>query len=177
MIWYLVTVLVAGALVTGVILWRVLPVLKGTARAGDSLDERLFKWNTNMRPLLGRHLEIDLLIALASVFEDSRGKQHSLAVWSREPTIMPDVDFIALSEPVSEHSDAKPKIVGIIRAESLRDFLGDKVASQTMFGHMAWVYVWPDETKMNAILSELTSPEAFRVEHGLSEPVYEKEAL
>ena len=175
MIWYVVTILTVGVLVTGVILWRVLPVLKGTARASDSLDDRLFKWNTNMRPLLRRHLEVDLLIALASVFTDHDGRKHSLAVWSLEPTIMPEVDFVALSEPVDKELDSKPKIVGMIEAERLRELLEGRVASQSMFGHLAWVYVWPDELNVADLAEKLTSPEAFRTRFGLTEPTYEKE--
>ena len=65
----------------------------------------------------------------------------------------------------------------MIGAEALREILEGKVASQTMIGHMAWVYVWPDDIDVDHVVAKLTPPEKFRSEHGLSEPEPEKEAL
>lgn len=161
--------LIAGAFVAlTLILWRVWPVLWGRARAKESRAETLNRWNVYIAPMLRKHSPEDTLVGLAGTFKSTRdGEDYTSVTWSLHPSIMPDVDYVALAPPVEE---GDREIVGFIQADRLREHLGSCAQSQQIFGHTAWIYLWPEEMDYRALVKSCASVAEFLVEHGLSSP-------
>ncbi|MCA9544152.1 MAG: hypothetical protein KC613_07165 [Myxococcales bacterium] len=158
----------AGAsvlLVTLFLLWRIWPVLLGSAKPTDAPAVRLHKWNTYLVKLLRKTLKGQLLVGQGALFESKQtGLKHGLATWSLEPTLLPDVEFIALARP----GDEKAAIQAIARADGLRELLGGSVRDHAMWGHPAWIWTWPDGVDVDAVVARLTPVAVFRQTHGLN---------
>ena len=167
MFWWL-----AGAvtLVFLLILWRVWPYVNGRARSGDDRSQTLNRWNTYMVPMLRKYMTEDLSVGLAGSFKSKKdGSEYTSATWSLQPTLFPEVDYIALALPVDENA-SNFEVVGFILAESLRQKLGQTVEPQMIFGHQTWVYVWPDGIDYEAIIESCIPAGAFKEMHGLVQP-------
>ena len=156
--------------VTVLILNRVLPVVKGSARPGDSRDEKFLKWNSFIMPMMRRHLKDGMQAALAGSFvSELDGNPKTVGTWSLESTVLPDVDFIAIARP-DESDEGKVKVLGFMEAELLQDYLEGTVQMQTMFGHITWIYTRSENLDFEHLLSQLIEPHVFRETHGLPNP-------
>ena len=101
-----VTLLVALGLGALFVWFRVAPVVKGKAVPGETPDERLLKWNSLIVPYVRKQMREGVLVGLGSFFESARdGRPKTMAVWGLLPTLLPDVDFIALAQPGAEATD------------------------------------------------------------------------
>ena len=170
-----ITLIVAVLIVTVLILNRVLPVVKGSARPSDSRDEKFLKWNSFIMPMMRRHLEKGIQAGLAGTFRSEHdGQLIAIGTWSLETTVLPDVDFVAIARPDPERGDAV-NVLGFISAERLQDILDGTVQMQTMFGHITWIYAWPGNMDFEAFQSELTPPDSFRAQYGLPSPEVDEE--
>ena len=111
-----------------------------------------------------------LSVGLAGSFKSADDKtEYTSATWSLQPTLFPEVDYIALALPVDEES-SRFEIVGFIEAESLREKLGQTIEPQMIFGHQTWVYVWPDGIDYEAIIESCIAADEFKKKHGLVQP-------
>ena len=118
-----------------------------------------------MAPLFRRHLGEEILVARANIFQSSEnGEAKSLATWSLAPTVIPTVDYVAV---MTAKENEAPTIAGFIQLDALRRVLPDNLQSQTLFGHTAWVCVWPEGIELNAFGTHLMASESFRAHHGL----------
>lgn len=149
------------------LLWRTWPLLSGAARPGDSAEVRIIKWNRALLKLLRRTLKDQLLVGQGGFFTSTAdGRTHTMATWALQPTLLPDVEYIALARP---GTDAAPEIEAIARAEELRALLGGAIREHAMWGHMAWIYTWPADADLDAVVARLTPIDTFRDQHGLLE--------
>ena len=165
-----VTLIVSGLLGAAFIWYRVGPVVRGRAKPGETADVRILKWNSLMVPYIRKQMREGLLIGLGSFFDsESDGRQRTMAVWGLLPSLLPDVDFIALAQPGADLDD-EAEVLGVARADELRTLLGCNSISQNMFGHPAWLYVWPDEIDLEKVVARITPVDAFRRAHGLTDP-------
>ncbi|MBV72072.1 MAG: hypothetical protein CMH52_12160 [Myxococcales bacterium] len=167
MFWWL-----AGAvtLVFILILRRIWPYMNGRARSRDDRSQTLNRWNTYMVPMLRTYMTEGLSVGLAGSFKSVDDKtEYTSATWSLQPTLFPEVDYIALALPVDEES-SQFEIVGFIEAESLREKLGQTIEPQMIFGHQTWVYVWPDGIDYEAIIESCIAADEFKKTHGLVQP-------
>ncbi len=155
MIWVLAGSVLAAV---GLVLWRIWPLLMGRVRAGDDAQDRLARWNRYLLTLGDK-----LLVARAG-FVGPPGGQRTIATWTLEPTMLPDVELIAIARPGS--ADA-PEIQAIGEAARLRELLPGHVQSQTLWGHTAYVHVWPHDADLDAFVARLTPVDRFRAELGL----------
>ncbi len=146
----------------GLVLWRVWPVLMGTARNGDDDHERLARWNRYLLPLLKKTLDGKMLVARAG-FVGPEAHRRTITTWTLEASLLPDVDFIAIARP--ETADA-PEIQAVGEAAALRELLTGYVQEQTMFGHAVYVHVWPPEADLDALVGKLTPVAAFKEQMG-----------
>ncbi|MEE2787152.1 MAG: hypothetical protein VX589_07410 [Myxococcota bacterium] len=161
------TLLSAFGLSMALVLWRVWPALRGRLRDTDSVSTRVAKWNRYMAPLFRKHLGEDILVARANVFHSpSSERPQTIATWSLAPTVIPAVDFVAL---MVVHENSGPTLAGFIALESLRAVLPNHMQSQGLFGHTAWVCVWPDSEGLEVLDKHLMASESFRAHHGLVE--------
>lgn len=159
-----ITLAIAAAVVGVYLYWRVGPLLFGIARAGDSTDKRVRKWNSFIAPLIRKMLEEPLVVAEAHSFTDVEGKPRTLATWTMVPSVLPDTDFVAIARPDGEGD--RPEVVAIAESSALRGLLGDKAQDQEMWGHRTWIFVWPQEIDLDAVVRKLTPVDAFRKKHG-----------
>ncbi len=157
-----ITLAIASAVVGVYLYWRVGPLLFGIARAGDSTDKRVTKWNSFIAPLIRKMLEEPLVVAEAHIFTDKDGKPRTLATWTMLPSVLPDTDFVAIARPDAERTE----VVAIAEAEALRALLGDKAQDQQMWGHRTWIQVWPEEIDLKQVVSKLTPVDVFQKRHG-----------
>ncbi|MCA9541769.1 MAG: hypothetical protein KC620_22890 [Myxococcales bacterium] len=165
----LITAAIAVSLAVALVLWRLWPVLAGRARAGESRQATLVRWNSALVPMLRKMLDGKLHVALAAFFKSERdGVERTLATWSMEPTLLPDVDFIAIARPGGD--DKAPEVIGVAEAAALRALLAGRVTSQVMWGHTAYVQLWPDDIDLAAVVELLTPITEFREQHGLPAP-------
>ena len=165
-----VTLLVALGLGALFVWFRIAPVVKGKATPGETPDERLIKWNSLIVPYVRKQMREGVLVGLGSFFESAHdGRPQTMAVWGLLPTLLPDVDFIALAQPGAQPSD-EAEVLAVTRAEDLRALMGHSSVSQDMFGHPAWLYVWPPDIDLEQVIARLTPVEEFRRIHGLTDP-------
>lgn len=163
----IVTLVVAVAIATAYVLWRAGPIIFGAGRAGHSRTERLARWNQFIVPLLHKSMEAPLAVARCQFFESTAdGRTYTIATWSMVPSVLPDVDFVALARPGGDEDD--PEIVAVAEAPALRALLGGHVENQTMWGHSTWIHIWPDEIDLDAVVAKLTPVDAFHAQHGMS---------
>lgn len=162
------TLSVAVFIAVTLVVRRVWPMTQGRARKSEDRAATMNRWNMYMVPSLRRHLTEDMLVGLAGTFTSTiDGKEYTSVSWSLHPSIMPDVDYIALAPP---QEDGSHEVIGFIRAEELRDKMLGVAQSQEMFGHLTWIYVWPDDADYESIVSACISTAQFLELHGLSQP-------
>ncbi len=161
--------LVPIALLTAVslVLWRVWPVLLGTARKRDDAHARLARWNQHLMPLFRKTLDGEMLVVRAG-FVGPKDDQHTIATWTLEPSMLPDVEFIALARPGTADD---PEIQAIAEAKDLRDLLSGFVQEQAMFGHVTWIHIWPPDADLDALVEKLTPVAEFQARMGIEPSV------
>lgn len=162
-----ITGVVACVLVVGWLLWRTGPIILGAARASDGRNARVVKWNRYIVPTLRKLMDQRLLAAKAQIFKsDADGREYSIATWAMVPTVLPDVDYVALARPGGD--EETPEVMAVAEAPTLRALLGDAVQSQSTWGHQTWVCTWPDGIDLEAVTAELVPAAKFRAMHGAS---------
>ena len=159
------TVALSTLFVVVLLLWRLWPLLTGTAKADDSDEARIEKWNRALVKLFRRTLKDKLLVGQGGYFtSEADGLVHTMATWSLQGTLLPEVEYIALARPDAEGA---PEVVAIAEAKVLRELLGDHIREHNMWGHHAWIYTWPEDADLDAVVARLMPIEAFRRQHGL----------
>ena len=98
--WWNYALLGGVFLVVILIIRRIWPVIHGTARSGDTRAERMNRWNTYLVPMIRQHLEERYLVGLAGRSRARRKGVLMVGTWSLMPTLLPDVDYITLSQLV-----------------------------------------------------------------------------
>lgn len=162
------TAAAAVLLSAGYLLWRFWRILLGRAGKADGPEMRLRKWNTYLLPALRRMLRGQMAVAAAGTFRSSAdGIEHTIATWAMTPTLVPDVEYLALARP--DAGGDTPDVTAVASAEALRGILGDAVRSQSLWGHAAWLYAWPPDADLDAVVARLTPIDHFRRDHGLEE--------
>jgi hypothetical protein len=155
-----VAIIVGAALV----LWHSWPVLRGAARPKDDVAERVRKWNAYIAPLLRKRLKAQIEVAPAVAFESKAdGRVHGVAVWRLLPTIVPDVEFLALADPTGRE---EPLVRAVAEAAAMRALVGDAARPQRLWGHAAFLYVWPQDVDLDEAATRLTTVEGFAAQHG-----------
>lgn len=148
--------------VVALLTWRIWPVARGRAKLDDSPTVRLEKWNRYLLKLMRKALENKVAVAQAGFVTSSAGANRSIATWSMLPTVIPDVEFIALARP-----DVSPPVIeAVAEAEVLRSLLGGAVREQSMWGHQAWLYSWPAALDMDALVERLIPIDEFQQRFG-----------
>lgn len=161
-----ITAIVAAVLALGWLLYRTGPMLLGAARPRHGRSERIARWNRFVVPLLRRMMDERLSVARAQVFVSrTDGREYSIATWGMVPTVLPDVDYVALARPGSD-VDA-PEVLAVAEAPALRALLGGAVQSQVTWGHTTWLHVWPDEVDLDRVVARLVPAARFREAHGV----------
>ncbi|MEZ4467854.1 MAG: hypothetical protein R3F60_24340 [bacterium] len=143
--------------------WRVWPVALGRVKPGDDRNRRLFKWNRYLLRLMRGTLKGQIGVAQAGFFKDPQGGEHTIATWAMVPTLIPDVEFIALAHPGEDGT----RVEAVAEAAALRALLGTGVRDQGMWGHEAWLYTWPEDADLDAVVKRLIPVAAFRERFGL----------
>lgn len=162
------TAVAAIMVVASFLVWRFRAVLLGRARSGDTKETRLERWNTYVVPMLRKLMKIELAIGHGSVFESPEtGERHTIATWGLEATLLPDVEYLALARPGSAPG-ITPRLEAVGEAAALRELLGDHAQPQTIWGHTAYLYVWPSTVDLDAIVTRLMPVEKFRERFGLA---------
>ena len=156
--------------VTGVVLCVVLlrlwPAFRGRVKSDTPMSIRFYRWNTYVSPHIEKYVETAVLIASTGCFKSGKtGVELSMSTWSMQPTVITDVDFIAMADPQGD--DGNAQILGFIRAERLRALLGGTPEGQRILGHRVWTYIYPTQTDHDAVLAELMTPAVFKAEYGL----------
>lgn len=159
-----VTALVSSFLVVVMLTWRVWPVLRGRVSPKDDRNRRLMKWNRYLLRLMRSTLKEQVAVAQVGFFKDSAGVEHTMATWALLPTLIPDVEYIALARP----GEAKPTVEAVAEAADLRELLASGVRDQSMWGHEAWLYSWPADADLDAVVKRLIPIAKFREKFGLS---------
>ena len=157
---------IAAIIVFFFVLYRLLPVFRGRVSSTTEVTKRWYRWNTYVAPHIQRYLETELLVASIGNFRNEETNvQLSISTWSLHPTVISDVDFIAIANPSTLSTEAS--ILGFIGAAELRKLLGGLPEGQLILGHRVWTYVWPESVDQDVLGSQLLTPEAFRSSHGL----------
>lgn len=163
---FYITILVSTLIAVGIIGWRVRPVFMGTARENDDRSKGLKRWNRYLITMLRKQLGEELLVARAVEFHSERDNQdHSIATWSLVATLIPNVEYIALAPP---DEDGRPQVSAIAKATDLRELLEGSVQQSDMWGHLVWIYSWPDQISYDAVVKRLPSVKAFRKQHKIT---------
>ncbi len=150
---------------TALVLWRSWPVLRGAARPKDDVAERVRKWNAYIAPMLRRRLKAQIEVAPAATFESvADGGVHGLAVWRLLPTLVPDVEFLALADPTGREA---PLVRAVAEAAAMRALVGEAARPQRLWGHAAFLYVWPQDVDLDEAATRLTTVEGFAARHGI----------
>lgn len=156
----------ASLVVVCFVLYRLLPALRGRVSANTETSVRWYRWNTYVSPHIQKYLETQLLVASISSFRSPKSSvQLSISTWSLHPTVIGDVDFIAVANPDSLEGDVS--ILGFVSAAQLRDVLGGVPEGQPILGHRVWTYVLPESLDRERLVSVLLPPEEFRAHHGI----------
>lgn len=148
----------ALAVVVGVswAVWRMLPVWRGRASADLSPRDRAARWNRHLTPFLRRAMRGRAVVAEVRFEPGLDGREVTVATWCLARTILPDVELVALARPVAA-ADGRGvtagESLGRVPAARLREVLGGDFPRQDLFGHLAYVYVWPDAADLNAVVA------------------------
>ncbi len=159
------------------VLARVLPLLRGRARAGDDPRRRREKWNRHLVPFLRRTLRDRAHVATADELRPAAADAPpgSLSVWCLVKTIMPEVDWLALARPQPGPGGEVVcgEVLGALPAARLRQILSLEVHRQDLFGHVAHVYVWPvdAEAHLAEVVAELVPLDVFQTRYQWTPPV------
>jgi hypothetical protein len=156
------TAIASALFVVGLLVWRVWPVARGRAQPGDSTVRRLEKWNRYLLKLMRKSLNGRVGVAQAGFVTSTAGATRSIATWPMLPTLIPDVEFIALARP----DQTPPTIEAVAEAAELRQLLGGAARDQSMWGHQAWLYSWPEELDMDVLVRKLIPIDEFRARYG-----------
>lgn len=167
------TAIVSVLFVVVLLTWRIWPVARGRAKLDDSPQRRLEKWNVYLLKLVRKTLDGQIGVAHAgfvtrrSASPDGDavqvpGQARSIATWPLLPTLIPDVDFIALARPDQD----PPTIEAVAEAAVLREMLVDAVRDHSMWGHQAWLYTWPADLDLDALVERLIPISTFQAEYG-----------
>ena len=156
----------ACIIVLGRLFYRLYPVFRGRVSTSADLHSRVQKWNRYVVPHIKRYLESEINVATITVFRSEvSGTQLSVATWGLAPTIVSEVDFIAISDPAT--TDGSPQIFGFIRADVLRELLDGIPQGNPILGHRIWTYVWPFDDDVTVLSQDLMTTEKFMEHHGL----------
>ncbi|MGK0359808.1 MAG: hypothetical protein ACI9U2_002114 [Bradymonadia bacterium] len=172
------TAIVSVVFVVALLTWRIWPVARGRAKLGDSPQRRLEKWNIYLSKLVRKTIDGQVGVAHAGFVTHRSaspkgdtvqvpGVTKSIATWPLLPTLIPDVDFIALARP----DETPPKIQAVADAALLREMLADSVRDHSMWGHQAWLYTWPVDFDLDALVEHLIPIETFKAQYGRPEAV------
>lgn len=156
------TAIASTLVVVALLVWRIWPVARGRVKPEDTPQQRLEKWNRHLLKLVRKSLEGKVGVAQAGFVTSTAGATRSIATWPMLPTLIPDVEFIALARP----DQSPPTIEAVAEAAELRQLLGGAVRDQTMWGHQAWLYSWPDELDMDSLVRKLIPIDTFRARYG-----------
>ncbi len=163
---------IGGACFLGLILilWRLWPLIRGRAKDGESLVNRLYKWNTYVLPIFRKHLQGKMLVVHGRVFRSKLDQKfHSMATWNLEQaSVLPKVEYIIIALPRSSEDDM-PEIFGIVEASVLREKLPSVIQTQTFWGHTMWLCVFGPEADISVLTADAISKERFRERHGMPE--------
>ena len=152
----------ATLVAVGIVLWRLWPMLVGSAKPDDSPRDRLAKWNRYVRPLVQKTLKDELQVGQGGVFTSRQDqREHTITTWSLEAAVLPDVEWVRLAQD----TDAGQRVLGVAQATTLRELLGGAVQSQKMFGHTAWVTVLPRGLDLTRLAAELIPHAEFDATH------------
>lgn len=172
------TAIVSVFFVVALLTWRIWPVARGRAKLDDSPQRRLEKWNVYLSKLIRKTIDGQVGVAHAGFVTHRSaspkgdavqvpGISKSIATWAMLPTLIPDVDFIALARP-----DATPPTIhAVADAEVLRELLAGAVRDHSMWGHQAWLYSWPADLDLDALVEHLIPIETFQAQYGRPEVV------
>ena len=159
----------ACIIVVGRLIYRLYPVVLGRVSGQTDLQARVIKWNRYVVPHIKLYLESEINVATITVFRSEiSGTQLSVATWGLTPTIVSEVDFIAISDPAT--TDDTPKIFGFIRADRLRALLDGIPQGNPILGHRIWTYVWPFDDDVTVLANDLITTDKFMEHHGLRRP-------
>ncbi|MFN3199893.1 MAG: hypothetical protein ACE366_15965 [Bradymonadia bacterium] len=160
----LITAGSAFLVVIAYLLWRFWPLILGVARKGDSSSKRLQRWNSYVVPFLPKLMEMDIAIGTGGTFTNGHtGEEHSIATWSLTPTLLPDVEYLALARPDGDTIEIK----AIGSARAIRAIIEDSVVERVLWGHRTFLYVWPREIDLDEFAQQLHTVEGFKAEQGL----------
>ena len=163
----LIVLTVTAVVVICFVLYRLLPAMRGRVSSTTEASARWYRWNTYVAPHIQKYLETELLVASISSFKSAHTNvQLSISTWSLHPTVISEVDFIAIADPGSLNGEAS--ILGFVAAADLRRILGGIPEGQAILGHRVWTYVWPDSVQRELLDAHLQEPSAFRQSHGLA---------
>lgn len=163
---FLLFLTLVSGIVLFVVLLRLWPAFKGRVSATTPTSMRLYRWNTYVSPHIEKYLEAEVLIASTGCFKSGKtGVELSMSTWSMQPTVITDVDFVAIADPDGDNGHAV--VLGFVRAQRLRALLGGTPEGQSILGHRVWTYVYPAQTDHEALRSELMTPAVFKTEYGL----------
>lgn len=159
------------------VLMRVLPLLRGRSRPDDPPERRRVKWNRHLVPFLRRTLKekahVAAVVEIGAV--EAQAPVASLSVWCLVRTIVPEVDWLALARPQPGPGGGVlcGEVLGAVPAARLRQILSLDVHRQELFGHTAYVYVWPAdaETRLSSLVSELVPLDVFQTRYQWTPPV------
>lgn len=167
MTYFLLFLTLVLLIVVFVVLLRLWPALRGRVDPQGNPSDRLYKWNTYVSPHIQKYLETEILIASCGLFKSGRsGVELSIATWSMEPTIITDVDFIAIADMDGDNGEVE--VLGFIKAETLRSVLGGIPEGQAILGHRIWTYILPEHIDKPTLCDALTAPERFKAEYDLT---------
>lgn len=157
--------------------WRMWPLWRGRAPASLPLEARVERWNRHLVPFLRRVMKDRALVANVDVWHTpANGAPPStgtIALWCLTRTVVPDVDWLALARPVAGpkgHGIACGEILGAIRAETLREVLQLDAPRQDLFGHLTYVYVWPADANLEALVAQLLPIDTFQAQYHWTPP-------
>lgn len=156
------TAIASTLVVVGLLVWRIWPVARGRAQPNDSTVRRLEKWNRYLLKLMRKSLDGRVGVAQAGFVTSTAGAKRSIATWPMLPTLIPDVEFIALARP----DQTPPTIEAVAEAATLRQLLGGAARDQSMWGHQAWLYSWPEELDLDVLVRKLIPISEFQSRYG-----------
>ena len=163
--------------------WRMWPIWRGRAPASLPLEARVERWNRHMVPFLRRVMKDRALVANVDIWHTPTNgappRTGTVAVWCLTRTVIPDVDWLALARPVAGPGGARiacGEVLGVIPAATLREVLVLDAPRQDLFGHVAYVYVWPGDAHLEALVAHLMPIDAFEAQYHWTPPAPEPKA-
>jgi len=168
---------VVAAVAAALVLLRVLPLLRGRTGRNDAPDRRRAKWNRHLVPFLRGTLKGKAHVAAVAEVPalEAQGPAASVSVWCLVKTIVPEVDWLALARPQTgpDGTVVCGEVLGAVPAVRLRAILSLDVHLQDLFGHTAYVYVWPADAgdRLAEVVAELVPLQEFQSRYQWTPPV------